>query len=107
YNLQDIIFLHPVTSNIDEKIIKADVVGLFSFYEGMPNIICEGMAYGKPVLCSNISDMSVILEHNLNQVFDPNKLETVVKGLRYYLKLNKADLLVLGNENLLRSKMLF
>ena len=49
-SLEDTISLHTTTHLIHKKVQEADAIGLFSFYEGFPNAICEGMACAKPIV---------------------------------------------------------
>ena len=72
YSLQDTIKLLPAEKNIREKYEEADVIGLFSLWEGLPNTICEGMACGKPILASAISDIPLLIENGVSGfLFDP------------------------------------
>lgn len=52
--LGNVLSFYPVTNQMIQKIQDADTVGLFSFIEGLPNIVCEGMACAKPVICSKV-----------------------------------------------------
>lgn len=99
YKLEEIISLYPANNNILEKIQMADVVGLFSFYEGLPNVICEALACSKPVICSNVSDIPIILKDSNNVLCDPNKPSSIMNGLKKMLSLGMDDMLKIGMEN--------
>lgn len=78
-------------SDIKSEMINADVIGLFSFYEGLPNAICEAMALAKPVLCTNVSDMPLLLDEkqlvNANDILDiRNKLLNIINTPRDELR---------------------
>lgn len=64
YGLEENICLHSETPFIYEKMAEADAVGLFSKAEGLPNVICEGMCLGKPIVMSRISDYEVLVNGN-------------------------------------------
>src|SRR5690606_17309888 len=64
--LSDVFRLKPKTLSISEIMKNADVVGLFSLYEGLPNAICEAMALGKPIICSRVSDLPKLIIENVN-----------------------------------------
>lgn len=99
-NLDKIITFYPVTIDIIQKIQKTDVIGLFSFYEGMPNTICEGMACGKPVICSAVSDLPSLLSYDNNLLFDPYDPQSVRRTLSYLIGLQKEQLSAIGAKNL-------
>jgi glycosyltransferase involved in cell wall biosynthesis len=51
---------------------KQPILILPSIYEGMPNVILEGMAHGLPIIASNISTIPELIEHNKNGLlFEP------------------------------------
>jgi len=99
YDLGDVISLLPATSQINRITQDADIVGLFSFYEGFPNAICEGMACSKPVVCSTISDIPYFLSNNSELLFDPKDYNSICKTLRYIINLSNEELLKIGAEN--------
>jgi glycosyltransferase involved in cell wall biosynthesis len=99
YRLNDIITFYPATIQLNEKIKEADAVGLFSFYEGFPNVICEAMACAKPVICSRISDLPSILSYNSDLLFDPKNYTSIAKALRYLINLSNDEMISIGKMN--------
>ncbi len=72
------VFIDP-SSNIHTEYQIADVFCLSSIYEGFPNVLCEAMSCGLPVICSNVSDVPLIVEENGNGfLFDPNSINSIV-----------------------------
>lgn len=58
--------LLPATKNIIDEYAKCDVVLLPSHFEGCPNVICEAISCGLPVLCSNVCDNSTLVQNGIN-----------------------------------------
>ena len=99
YSLQDVFSFHKATKDIVEKLQYADVVGLFSYYEGLPNVVCEAMVLGKIVISSKVSDIPKLLKSHENCTFNPNNISDIRKTLSYILTLTKEELLTVGKEN--------
>lgn len=99
YCLENVISLLPATTEMIRITQEADVVGLFSFYEGFPNTVCEGMACGKTVICSSVSDLPIFLAGNKNLLCDPNNPLSIANTLRYVIRLNNEELILMGQEN--------
>ncbi len=97
--LDGLIRFHDPVKDILGKIQQADVIGLFSFYEGFPNIVCEAMSCAKPVLCSAISDLPRILAHEREMMFDPSDTESIVAAIRYTMKRPHEELSAAGRKN--------
>jgi glycosyltransferase involved in cell wall biosynthesis len=98
-HLEHLFAFYPATHEILNKVLAADAVGLFSFHEGFPNAICEGMACGKPVICSGVSDMPKVLSDCPQCLCDPHDILSIHNAIRYLLYLDKESLLKLGIQN--------
>ena len=108
YGLQDVIKLHLASNNIYKEIINADVVGLFSLYEGLPNAICEGMACGKPVLSTNVSDVSRLVRNNVNGfIIENTDSDSIYEGLKLALNVSVETLISMGNKSRETAEELF
>ena len=82
YNLQDYIQLLPKTQEIHEKYMNSDYFCLPSYYEGTPNVICEAMACGRPILCSNVCDNSIYVKDGNNGfLFNPQKPNDIAEKI--------------------------
>jgi|WetSurMetagenome_2_1015567.scaffolds.fasta_scaffold28270_2 glycosyltransferase involved in cell wall biosynthesis len=99
HKLEKTIEFLPVSRQIEEKIKLADVVGLFSIYEGFPNFICEGMACAKPVVCSDVSDLGKLLSHCPNMLCDPHDSYSIRNVLQTMIRLSNKELLEMGLKN--------
>lgn len=105
--LCDIVEFYPATQNFLDRMSQADIVALFSFYEGLPNVVCEAMAMGKPVMVSRVSDIPFILAHNDRQIFDPNSVESIKNCFEYFLSLSPKEFHNIGSQNREVAKRLF
>lgn len=73
--LEDYINLLPKSKQIQEKYKECDYFCLPSFYEGTPNVICEAMSCGRPIICSKVCDNPVYVAEDENGfLFDPKSL---------------------------------
>ena len=92
YKLQDYIELLPKTKQIHEKYAECDFFCLPSFYEGTPNVICEAMACGRPILCSNVCDNSIYVKEDSNGfLFNPNNPIDIASKIQKALDLNDME----------------
>lgn len=83
YNLEEYIELLDKTRQIHEEYINADYVCLPSFYEGTPNVICEAMSCGRPIICSNICDNPIYVQEQINgYLFDPSITEEIATAIQ-------------------------
>lgn len=91
--LSDVISFHPATTNILEKYQQCTVFCLPSIYEGFPNVICEAMSCGKPIICSHICDNHRIVSENENGLlFNPNDTLDIVKALTQICSFTRPQL---------------
>lgn len=107
YGLEEIFTFHKPKKKILKVIQKADAIGLFSFYEGLSNAICEGMACAKPIIASNVSDNGILLNSTKELLSDPNDPEEIFSSLCYLLEKTANDLENLGKINREFSKIHF
>jgi len=108
YKLDHIFNFYP-TTNIAIKIIsESDAIGLFSFYEGLPNVICEGMAMGKPIIASDVSDNSLLINVPKGGFLcDSLKKESISNSLSCLLACSPAELKTMGEYNRKKAEKLF
>lgn len=89
HNLEGVFVFQEPSSNIQEEYRRADVFCLPSLYEGFPNVLCEAMSCGKPVLCSRVCDNPNIVSEGENGcLFDPHSIEDMASTIERYLDLD-------------------
>lgn len=96
YGLEETIRLHPETNDIYSKMQEADVIGLFSEVEGLPNAICEGMMLGKPIIMSRVSDYNVLVSDN-GFLCDPFDKKSISASMENIIRLTDDDMKKMGN----------
>lgn len=95
--LEGIFTFYPATNNILQEYQSCDIFCLPSIYEGYPNVVCEAMSCGKPVLCSRICDNPYIVEDNVNgMMFNPNDVQDMVKAITTMCELPEGKRLEMG-----------
>jgi glycosyltransferase involved in cell wall biosynthesis len=108
YRLEEIVKLNDAVNNIQHVIQQADAVGLFSFFEGLPNAVCEGMACGKPVLASDVSDVPRLIEDGVNGVLcKAEDVDSILRGLRYLMHASSDELEAMGRNGRAKAELLF
>lgn len=88
----DVIDLKEKTYQIKERYQAADYFCLPSFYEGTPNVICEAMACGLPVACSDVCDNPRYVSEGENgALFDPVDVGSIVKAFDKLFSLEESE----------------
>ena len=88
--VNDYIDLLPKTKEIHAKYQEADYFCLPSFYEGTPNVLCEAISCGLPVMVSDVCDNSMYAQPDINGVlFDPNNPKDMAVKIASLLGKNK------------------
>lgn len=98
-NLTEQIFLHPATDHIHDEMAKADFVSLFSFMEGLPNAILEGMALKKPIVMSKVSDYAVLVNEENGFLCDPADPADIAKAIRSALAITPEQRTKMGDRS--------
>ena len=100
--------LYPATRYIAKEFSSADAIGLFSFYEGLPNVICEGMACGKPILLSSVCDADQLVENGKNgYLCDPNSPKDISEKMLNLVALSYLERTNMGLESRKIAERLF
>lgn len=108
YNLKEIFSFHKDTLDIYEYMKEADAIGLFSFFEGLPNAICEGLLLAKPVVVTRVSDIPLIIEEDKNGfICEADKPETISNSLTKLVDCSAEKLKEMGEMNRLLGIKLF
>lgn len=92
YGLGNCFEILPKTKEIHLKYIEADYFCLPSYYEGTPNVICEAISTGLPVVCSNVCDNNIYVKDNINGVlFNPNDPIDIADKIEKILNQNEEQ----------------
>lgn len=87
--LEKYIDLLPKTDQIVNKYQESDYFCLPSFYEGTPNVICEAIATGLPIICSDVCDNSRYVKDGINGfLFNPSCSDSIAESIINALSLN-------------------
>jgi glycosyltransferase involved in cell wall biosynthesis len=91
---------------IEEIYRLFDVLVLPSFTEGLPRVIQEAMLLGKPIICTNVGDNSVVVDENGGWICKP-KPEELRYAFYEALKLGKPKLQHMGIYNRCKAESMF
>lgn len=100
----DVFKFNSPTEDIKHEYQTCSVFCLPSIYEGFPNAICEAMSCGKPILCSNICDNSMIVDDGENGLlFDPLDVNDMSEKLIGFLLLSEHEKKQMGDNSRMKS----
>lgn len=101
---RDRVRLLPWQSNVAPLIRACDLLVLPSRYEGMPNVVLEAMAAGRPVVCSDIEGSEQLFRHaRESQVFQTGDGEAMKNLVEQFLS-NEALSEKIGKDNQARTR---
>ena len=108
YHVDDVLSFLPSKSNIENFYRKADAFCLPSLYEGFPNVVCEAMCSGLPVICSKVCDNPYLIEDGVGGfLFDPKDPADIAAKIKDISLKTKEELLAMGKLNRSRGEELF
>ena len=97
FQLENVISFFDPSLSIHEIVPDYDALGLFSFHEGLSNSVCEGMASGKPIISTDVSDIKLIIKNGFNGfVVDSCQPESIKNALIKLLDCSNEDLAKMG-----------
>ena len=79
---------HKPSANVVELYQHTDVFCLPSIYEGTPNVVCEAMSCGVPILCSDVCDNGLYVKSN-GILFNPCDVNDIVEKIIEFI--NKTE----------------
>ena len=91
--LNEIISFYPATPQILDHYRSCDIFCLPSYYEGFPNVICEAMSCGKPIVCGRVCDNPFIVREGENaMLFNATDVEDMADKLLAISTMSKEEL---------------
>ncbi len=97
-DLSDLINLHERSPQMVNIYNNSDALLLPSIFEGLPNVILEGMACKLPILMSKVSDFNLLVKDNDNGfLFDPFNVKELSKVLEKFIKEDNSKKRQMGN----------
>ena len=91
-HLQGMVAFHPASNHIEDEYQAHNLFIMPSSWEGFPNVLCEAMSCGLPVLASNVSDVSHIMEDSVNgYLMNPTSPDDMAKTIIRYCQLSKEE----------------
>jgi glycosyltransferase involved in cell wall biosynthesis len=106
--VEDYFAFKKVDKNIKETYGKYEALCLPSIYEGFPNVICEAMSCGLPIICSNVCDNGAIVENGKNGLlFDPDNLNSICDSLSQFVLMSDEEKREISKRNREKALILF
>lgn len=99
YNLSDEFVLNPATQDILDEYQRSSALILPSLYEGFPNVICEAIACGLPILVSDVCDNSFFVDQSNGYLFNPNDPSDIADKIIsfFYLENKKKKIMSINS----------
>ncbi|UYN85595.1 MAG: glycosyltransferase [Cyclobacteriaceae bacterium] len=76
--LEKFVTLTGVVPDLDKQLVTCDIVTLLSDFEGMPNVILEAMALGKPVVATDVGNARELLANDAGFILEKKNIDDAV-----------------------------
>lgn len=107
-SLERYIKLEGQRTDTEDLYRNADLFCLPSFSEATPNVICEAMASGVPIIASAVGDIADYVQDDVNGfLFDPENTISIATALKKFYMLGEEKRILLGKNNRDRAVSLF
>lgn len=108
YGLEGVFEFHEPCNNIIEKYRESDLFVLPSIYEGFPNVLCEAMSCGLPVIATDVCDNGRIVQHNENGYLIPSgDTKELADRLLQFIELSPIQRKAMGDKSRSIAKTIF
>ena len=99
-DIDDVIEVRPAILDVVEAMSQFHVMCLPSLYEGFSNSLSEYICCGKPVVCSAVSDNSLMVHEGENgYLFDPTRIDSMSDAFQRILAASQEDLDEMGKSS--------
>ena len=107
-DIEDIFVFKKVDKNIKDTYGKYEALCLPSITEGFPNVICEAMSCGLPVICSNVCDNGIVVENGINGIlFDPLNVNSICDSISQFVNMSDGEKREMSKRNREKALSLF
>jgi len=97
HGLEEVVVFHGETSDIPDRLGKADGLIHPSLQEGFPNAVVEAMACGLPLVVSRVSDLPLVVETAENgEVVDQEDPASIAEGMRRLMEKGEEERKAMG-----------
>ena len=91
-NLNGHVKLIGFQNNLSTILKAADYVIMPSRQEGMPNVVMESMALGKPILAANVNGVPELMDHRkTGYIFKPMNVDAICEAMNFVLNQHGSD----------------
>lgn len=98
--IDDVIEVRPAILDVVGAMSQFHAMCLPSLYEGFSNSLSEYICCGKPVVCSDVSDNSLMVHEGKNgYLFDPTSIDSMSEAFHKILVANQAELDEMGKSS--------
>ena len=99
-SLEGFFEFHEPSKNIIDKYRESDLFVLPSIYEGFPNVLCEAMSCGIPVIATDVCDNGRIVRHEENGYLVPSgDTNGLVQRLLQFIELSPVQRKAMGDKS--------